>query len=137
MRVTLYGAALDAGVEGTDLLALLRRLAAVHSYRGPGRPEEPRLSARHPVVCRQPETGAEALYLNRMFAVSFEAMSEAESRPLIDFLTAQATRPEYTCRWRWRAGDVTLWDNRTTLHCPVNDLADQRRVMIRASALER
>ncbi len=67
---------------------------AVHGHGGTGRPEEAELSACRPVVRRQPVPGAEAFYLNRMFAVHFEAMSAAKSWPLIDFLTLRATRPE-------------------------------------------
>ncbi len=115
---------------------LLRSLKAVHSYDGPGRPDHPMETAVHPVVRRHPETGAEGLYVNRMFATRFEGMTEEESRPLIDFLDRHQSRPEFTCRISWRAGQVVMWDNRFTLHYPINDFSGQRRLLIRCTALE-
>ncbi len=114
----------------------LRPLRAVHSYRGPGGEEEPGLTALHPVVRRHPVSGAEGLYLNRMFTTRFDAMSEAESRPLIGFLADHMTRPEFTCRLRWRRGYLALWDNRFTLHYPINDFTGEHRLLLRCTALE-
>ena len=116
---------------------VLRGLQAVHSYDGPGRPDCPEQTAVHPVVRRHSETKAEGLYLNRMFATRFDGMTAAESRPLIDFLDRHMTRPEFTCRLGWRKGQVVMWDNRFTLHYPINDFTGQRRLLIRCTALER
>ena len=115
---------------------LLRGLEAVHSYDGPGKPDREGQTAIHPVVRRHPETDAEGIYLNRMFVTRFVGMSEAESRPLIDFLDRHITRPEFTCRVRWQAGQVVMWDNRFTLHYPINDFTGHRRLLIRCTALE-
>lgn len=116
---------------------LLRGLTAVHSYDGPGRPDCPGQTALHSVVRRHPETAAEGLYLNRMFATRFDGMTADESRPWIDFLDRHMTRPEFTCRLSWQPGQVVLWDNRFTLHYPINDFTGQRRLLIRCTALER
>jgi taurine dioxygenase len=58
-------------------------------------------------------------------------MTVEESAPLINYLCDHMIRPEFTCRFRWRAGSVAVWDNRTTLHHAVNDYAGQRRHMHR------
>ena len=116
--------------------ALLRGLDAVHSYDGPGRPDHPEETAVHPVVRVHPDTGAEGLYINRMFATRFHDMTEAESRPLIDFLDRHITRPEFTCRVRWQPGQVVIWDNRFTLHYPINDFTGKRRLLLRCTTLE-
>ena len=118
------------------LQTLLRGLEAVHSYNGPGRPDHPTETANHPVVRRHPVTGAEGIYLNRMFATRFTGMTEEESRPLIDFLDRHISRPEFTCRLRWRGREVVMWDNRFTLHYPINDFTGERRLLIRCTALE-
>jgi taurine dioxygenase len=87
--------------------------------------------AEHPVVRTHPDTGRKALYLSRSHTIRFGDMSEEESRPLIDFLQAHQTRPEFTCRVRWSPGTLTVWDNRCTQHCAVNDYHGQRRRMRR------
>src|SRR5688572_10381987 len=52
--------------------------------------------AEHPVVRTHPDTGRKALYVSRSHTIRFRDMSEEESRPLIDFLQAHQTRPEFT-----------------------------------------
>lgn len=87
--------------------------------------------AEHPVARTHPGTGRKALYVSRSHTIRFRDMSEEESRPLIDFLQAHQIRPEFTCRVRWSPGTLTVWDNRCTQHCAVNDYHGQRRRMRR------
>jgi taurine dioxygenase len=89
------------------------------------------LEAEHPAVRTHPDTGRKALYVSRSHTIRFKDMSEEESRPLIDFLQAHQTRPEFTCRVRWSPGTLTIWDNRCTQHSAVNDYHGQRRRMRR------
>ena len=96
-----------------------------------GNPELATQDAVHPVVIRHPETGRKALYVNPGFTLRFEGWTEDESRPLLDYLYGCATRPEYTCRFRWRPGSLALWDNRSTWHFAVNDYQGERRLMHR------
>ena len=37
-------------------------------------------------------------------------------------------------RWRWREGDVAIWDNRATQHHAVDDYGDQPRVVRRVTS---
>ncbi len=87
----------------------------------------------HPVVRRHLPSGRPALFVNRIYTTRFAGMSEAESAPLLNFLYEHATRPEFTCRWSWRAGDVAFWDNRATLHYAINDYDGQRRLLHRTT----
>jgi taurine dioxygenase len=89
------------------------------------------LVAEHPVVRTHPETGRKALYVNVAHTVRFAGMTEAESAPILDYLFQHQTRPEFTCRFAWRAGSLAFWDNRAAQHNPVNDYHGQRRVMHR------
>jgi taurine dioxygenase len=87
----------------------------------------------HPVVRLQPETGRRALFVNRIYTTRFAGMTEDESRPLLEFLYGHATRPEFCCRWRWRAGDLLMWDNRAVMHYAVNDYDGHRRLLHRTT----
>jgi len=89
--------------------------------------------AEHPAVRTHPETGRKALYANGGHALRFRDMSVEESAPLLSYLFAHATRPEFTCRFRWEPGSIALWDNRCTQHNPVNDYHGFRRVMHRVT----
>ncbi len=87
----------------------------------------------HPVVRRHPETGPAALFVNPTYTTRFEDMSAEESRPLLDTLQAHATRAELTCRLRWAAGTLAIWDNRRTQHLAVNDYDGHRRLLHRTT----
>ncbi len=86
----------------------------------------------HPLVRQHPETGRKSLYLCHIgITRQIVGMSEDESRPLLTYLLQHATRPEFTCRFRWDVGSLAMWDNRRALHYPVNDYFGYRRVMHR------
>ncbi|MDH3668550.1 MAG: TauD/TfdA family dioxygenase [Paracoccaceae bacterium] len=127
-------AAFDALSDG--MKDMLWGLKAVHSYHWYERREDPDWRAVHPVVRRHPATGREGLYINRMFTNRFDGMTVNESRGLLAFLCNHIERHDFTCRFRWKPGGVILWDNRFTLHYPINDFSGQLRVMIRTSTME-
>ena len=54
--------------------------------------------AVHPVVRTIEETGQKAIYCSKVHTTHFEGMTGDESHPLIEWLVAHATRPEFTCR---------------------------------------
>jgi len=87
----------------------------------------------HPVARTHPETGRKALFVNSHYTLRFEDMTEEESFPLLNYLFAHATRPEFTCRFRWRLGSIAFWDNRCTLHTPIDDYFGSRRHMWRVT----
>jgi taurine dioxygenase len=83
--------------------------------------------AVHPVVRTHPETGRKALYIGS-HTHSLDGFAEAEADPLIDFLRAHSTKPEFTCRFRWRPGSLAVWDNRCTQHNAIADYNERRRM---------
>ncbi|WP_374380744.1 TauD/TfdA dioxygenase family protein [Dongia sp.] len=87
----------------------------------------------HPVVRRHPVTGRKALFVNPVYTQRFADMSVAESKPLLDFLHAHCTRPEFQCRLRWQDGMMVMWDNRSTLHLAINDYDGHRRLLYRTT----
>jgi len=87
--------------------------------------------AEHPVVRTHPETGRKSLYVNVAHTVRFSGMSEEESAPMLQYLFAHQIKAEFTCRFKWEPGSLAWWDNRCTLHNPINDYHGYRRVMHR------
>ena len=96
-----------------------------------GNPDAATQDADHPVVIRHPLSGRKALYVNPGFTIRFSGWSDEESRPLLEYLYRQATKPEYTCRFHWRENSLAFWDNRATWHQALNDYPGQRRLMHR------
>ncbi len=80
----------------------------------------------HPVVRTHPETGEPALLLGG-FAQRLVGHHAAESADILRTLQAYITRPENTVRWHWRAGDVAVWDNRSTQHYAIFDYGSRHR----------
>ncbi|MGB7180732.1 MAG: TauD/TfdA family dioxygenase [Burkholderiaceae bacterium] len=89
------------------------------------------LQACHPVVRVHPETGRRSLYINPAHTTHFDGWSTQDSAALLQTLFSRQTREEITCRFKWQAGDLALWDNRCCLHYPVNDYHGQRRLLHR------
>jgi taurine dioxygenase len=87
--------------------------------------------AVHPVVRTHPLSGRRALFLSLAHTAHFIGMSRAESRPLLTQLAEHAVRAEFCTRLRWGAGTLTIWDNRSVQHYPLNDYPGERRVMHR------
>jgi alpha-ketoglutarate-dependent taurine dioxygenase len=68
----------------------------------------------HPLVWHH-RSGRKSLVLG-MSADHVVGMPEAESRALIEKLTAHATRPEIVYRHEWTVGDLLMWDNCGVMH---------------------
>ena len=144
MFASMYAAyeTLSDGLKQT-----LNGLRARHSSRhifGPARaerkddtvgriknPELANQDAVHPVVITHPLSGRKSLYVNPSFTLGFEGWTDAESKPLLDYLYAHASQPSFTCQFQWQPGSIAFWDNRATWHLAVNDYQGQRRLMHR------
>ena len=104
-----------------------------------GRPNDDTVFlGEHPVVRTHPETGRKALYVNIAHTLRFVGMTEEESAPILAFLYEHSVRPEFTCRFTWEVGSMAIWDNRCTMHNPVNDyhgyLREMHRITLRGDA---
>ncbi|MFI5042533.1 MAG: TauD/TfdA dioxygenase family protein [Acidimicrobiales bacterium] len=80
----------------------------------------------HPIVRVHPVTGEPSILLGG-FAQKIDGLPRSVSRELIRTLQDYVTRPENTVRWRWRPGDVAIWDNRATQHYALIDFGDRPR----------
>jgi taurine dioxygenase len=98
-----------------------------------GRPLAGLVPVEHPVVRIHPESGRRSLFVNPTFTTRILGVSRLESAALLDLLHRHATAPEHVVRHRWRAGDVVIWDNRSTMHLGVRDYGDAHRVLHRVT----
>ncbi|MEU7725077.1 TauD/TfdA family dioxygenase [Streptomyces sp. NPDC040724] len=112
------------------LRELLDGLTAVHAIHIPGLDSR----AEHPVVRVHPETGRRSLFVNRAHTSHIVQLGRNESDALLQYLAEFSTSPQFTCRYRWRQGDVAIWDNRVTQHYAVDDY-QQRRTGLRVVVL--
>ena len=126
---------------------LLRGLTAVHSSAKadvsktredrladhPPETETPPLYSAHPIVRTHPETGRKALYCSGAHTERIKGMTEAESAPYLKEIYLHCARPDFACRYKWQAGDLVIWNNRTTLHYATNDYDGYRRLLYRTT----
>ncbi|WOE31292.1 MULTISPECIES: taurine dioxygenase [unclassified Acinetobacter] len=87
----------------------------------------------HPVIRTHPETGEEILFVNEGFTTDINQLSDSENEDLLAWLFAHIVKPEFHLRWQWQAGDVAIWDNRSTQHKALFDYGDAHRIMHRAT----
>mmetsp|Transcript_7027 Transcript_7027/g.11320 ORF Transcript_7027/g.11320 Transcript_7027/m.11320 type:complete len:356 (-) Transcript_7027:32-1099(-) len=88
---------------------------------------------RVPLVLQHPETGTKALYgwnsstccivpkgealqADKIAKLEMSAEEDDSVRVWQDLLQ-RVTAPEFTVAWRWKVGDLAIWDNRSTMHC--------------------
>ena len=109
------------------------KMKALAGMKSAFKQEAASIEAVHPVVRTHPETGKKALYVNFSHTVHFSDMSREETLPILEHLTKHAVRPEFTCRVRWRKGDLVFWDNRCVQHKAINDYDGFRRRMHRVT----
>lgn len=81
-------------------------------------------SSEHPLVRVHPETGERVLFVSPAFLKSIVGLNARESQVLLELLWEHIVRPEFVVRFRWRAGDVAIWDNRATAHLAPEDIFD-------------
>jgi alpha-ketoglutarate-dependent taurine dioxygenase len=80
------------------------------------------METEHPIVRVHPETGERQLFVSPSFLKSIVGLAPRESELMLEMLWEQVVRPEYTVRFKWRAGDVAMWDNRSTAHLAPTDI---------------
>lgn len=90
----------------------------------------------HPVVRTHPDTGEKGLFVDPTYTRHIVGLPPAEADAVLAFLHAHMLKEQFTWRHSWRAGDLLVWDNRSTMHRVLNDFTG-RRLMYRVSVVGR
>ncbi|MDR6266443.1 TauD/TfdA family dioxygenase [Roseobacter sp. N2S] len=103
--------------------------ASIQMVRG-----DPKADAEtfHPAVVTGAD-GRKALFVNPIYTTRLDGMTVSESTPILEALYKHAARPDFSCRLKWQAGDVAVWDNRMSLHYATNDYDGVRRLLYRTT----
>ena len=133
--------------EYYESLSILHSLEASHRSTRPnlGKEEEARWreaearrdrsgrrgAKEHPLVWHH-RSGRKSLVLG-MSSDHVVGLPAAESRALIEKLTAHATRREIVYRHEWTAGDLLMWDNCGVMHRVIPYDAHSGRMMHRTT----
>lgn len=82
--------------------------------------------AEHPAIRTHPVTGRKALFVNEGYTTRLLGVDRKESDAVLGYLFEHVRMPEFQCRFRWRSGDLAVWDNRVTQHYAVADYSERR-----------
>ncbi len=88
-----------------------------------------------PLIATHPTTGRKFLNFNEAFVTHVVGLTTNEANALKTWLANHMAKPEFQMRWRWRAGDVAMWDNRCTMHYAVADYLPAYRCMNRITVI--
>lgn len=91
----------------------------------------------HPVVRTHPDSGRKCVFVNSVFTVRINGLEDEESQALLRDLSQLAGRPDHAVRFRWTAGALAFWDNRSTQHYATGDFFPQHRLMERVTVAGR
>lgn len=83
----------------------------------------------HPVVRPHPRTGRKVLFVNPGYTMRINELPEAESDALLADLFAHALQPEFQYRHSWARNMLLGLDNRSSMHCAVDDYTGARRML--------
>jgi len=111
-------------------------LATVAEHHGPhvaARLAAENPAVEHPLVRVHPLTGAPALWLSRLYQREIVGVTAAESRALLGVLNDAIEDPAVQVRWRWRVGDIAMWDETSTCHRALADHFPAHRRMRRCT----
>ena len=83
------------------------------------------------VSVTHPETGEKVLWVNPLYTIGVDGLSEKEGEALLGELFEHMKAPEFIYRHRWRENMLSMWDNRCVMHSAQGGYAGHRRVLHR------
>ena len=85
----------------------------------------------HPAIRTHPETGRQALYVNRLMTEEIDGIGEADGDALLARLFEATENSPFVYEHVWRKGDLIIWDNRSVQHARTDYPPDEPRLLRR------
>jgi taurine dioxygenase len=83
----------------------------------------------HPVVRAHPRTGRKILFVNPGYTMKINELPQAEGDALLADLFEHALQPEFQFCHAWAPKMLLGLDNRSSMHCAVDDYTEPRRML--------
>ena len=78
--------------------------------------KEAKATFSHPMVKIHPETNKECLFINPVYTINIEGLSEDESQQLLWELYEHMIQDQFVYEHVWNEDMLIMWDNRTVMH---------------------
>ena len=78
--------------------------------------KEAKATYSHPMVKIHPETNKECLFINPVYTINIEGLSEDESQQLLWELYEHMIQEQFVYEHVWNEDMLIMWDNRTVMH---------------------
>ena len=78
--------------------------------------KEAKATFSHPMVKIHPETNKECLFINPVYTINIEDLSEDESQQLLWELYEHMIQDKFVYEHVWNEDMLIMWDNRTVMH---------------------
>jgi taurine dioxygenase len=83
----------------------------------------------HPVVRAHPRTGRRILFVNPGYTMKINGLPQPEADSLLADLFEHALQPEFQYRHAWSKHMLLGLDNRSSMHCAIDDYTEPRRML--------
>ncbi len=87
----------------------------------------------HPIIRAHPDTGEEILWVNSVYTIGIDGLTEAEGKVILDYLVEFTISDRFVYRHQWQQGTLAMWDNRRVQHFAESGFDGHRRVMYRTT----
>lgn len=139
--LTTLPESLRRAIDGHSAIHSARRPYSHEGYRAGGSRTSMKIvpsveawqTQSHPIIRTHPESGRQSLWLNPVYTLAIEGLSDAESDTLLEALFEHMLQPDLIYKHKWAENMLIMWDNRTVMHCAQGGYAGHRRVMHRTT----
>ena len=85
----------------------------------------------HPVVREHKDTNRKSLFVNPVYTVGIEGMTDMEAYTFLSEIFEHMTQDKYVYRHQWDADMLIMWDNRSVMHMAEGGYDGYERLMHR------